>query len=441
MDPIQMIKTLLDSNSLSAQKNIDFRPGQIILGKITTLFPNQIAEVQVGSQKMIAQLEVPLSVNDRYWFQVQPGEGKVHLKIIAQDRGNDTERKPPFQQLMAQFGLPATKENTRLLESTVFNGLPISKEALQQGAAWLKGLSEVTPGLETIKFMLDKGLPFTNAVFSALLSTRNPESIHSMMEHLFTSLQSDPSPNALSQSLQDVLKNLLSDTNVKGTLQEQLPIDWENGKMVSDQIKNLVKTIGLNYENEVTQAAVEHTKLEHELSLKPLLIRYLSEQPGSEQRNLSEQLLNRVTGLQLLSNDNGVMQQLVAQIPISFPDSQSALDATFQWTGRKREDGSIDPNYCRILFYLNLETLGDTVVDVQIQNRVMTAAVVNERDDLKALTQQLVKPLKERLRMLDYQLTSLTFSQPSEQQSIHDRIKTPPGATFKNDYQGVDFRI
>ena len=57
-------------------------------------------------------------------------------------------------------------------------------------------------------------------------------------------------------------------------------------------------------------------------------------------------------------------------------------DVTLQWSGRKRKDGSIDPDYCRILFYLDLEQLKETVIDMQVQNRVIKISVLNEQSDV-----------------------------------------------------------
>ncbi|XJZ28481.1 hypothetical protein ACF5W4_06720 [Bacillota bacterium Lsc_1132] len=433
MNPIQILKTMIKSDLFTIQTETAFRPGQIISGKVSALFPNQIAEVQVGTQKLIAQLEVPLSVNERYWFQVQQGEGKIHLKMVAQDGGDGTRSKLPSAQLAAQVGLSPTKENIQLLEFAVRSSLPISKEWIELGAAWLKNLPEQAPGLETIKLMQNKGLPFTEMVFSALLSARDPEPIQSVMERLSFLLKNDPLET--SGHLQDILNKLLGKTDFS-----LLPnIDWGDGKAVGRQIKQMIKTIGFNYENELLQNGVDSQKTQNEPSLKPLLIRYLNENPGDDQKHAAEQLLNRVTALQLLSSDSGAIQQFVAQIPVFFP--HMTKEATIQWNGRKQENGRIDPNYCRILFYLELETIGETLVDVQIQNRIMTLSVMNERKELKEVAGSLIKPLKEKLSQLDYHLTSFSFLQPSDQQPLSDRIKKAAIPAAHYDLQGVDLRI
>ena len=66
-------------------------------------------------------------------------------------------------------------------------------------------------------------------------------------------------------------------------------------------------------------------------------------------------LLGRMNGLQILSGENGPQHQLLMQVPLEFLGKK--MDATLEWNGRMKEDGKIDSDFARIMFYLNLETL------------------------------------------------------------------------------------
>src|SRR4051794_22472060 len=91
-----LIIGLLKEGSASHLKTTSFQPGQILNGKIIKLFPNGIASLQIGSQKVVAQLEASLEANQKYWFQVQSGEGKVRLKVIGQeDSGHEPQEERP----------------------------------------------------------------------------------------------------------------------------------------------------------------------------------------------------------------------------------------------------------------------------------------------------------------------------------------------------------
>lgn len=70
------------------------------------------------------------------------------------------------------------------------------------------------------------------------------------------------------------------------------------------------------------------------------------------------------------------------------------MDATLQWNGRMKEDGKIDANYARILFYLQMESMKETVIDMQVQNRVVTVTVFNENSDIAFQAESLKTALK-----------------------------------------------
>ena len=94
MDPLSFLKSIWkQSESFPIQDNrLTLRTGQIISGKIIKLLPNQLAEIQVGSTRLFAKLEAPLNINQQYYFQVQPSEEKIHLKLIK------NSQEDPFAQ-------------------------------------------------------------------------------------------------------------------------------------------------------------------------------------------------------------------------------------------------------------------------------------------------------------------------------------------------------
>lgn len=64
------------SSPIEVKGFVSLKNGQILIGKVNKVFPDQTAEVQIGHQKMIANLEIPLRSGEMYWFQVRhPIEG------------------------------------------------------------------------------------------------------------------------------------------------------------------------------------------------------------------------------------------------------------------------------------------------------------------------------------------------------------------------------
>ena len=76
-------------------------------------------------------------------------------------------------------------------------------------------------------------------------------------------------------------------------------------------------------------------------SLKSLLINYLEENPAGVVRETAEKILHKITGFQLLGQESGPMLQISLQLPIML--GQKAVDLTMQWSGKKQENGKIDP--------------------------------------------------------------------------------------------------
>jgi hypothetical protein len=240
VDPLNLLKTFLKLEGNIQPAINKLLPGQIIIGKVIRLFPNQMAEIQIGSQKLMAKLEISLLANQQYWFQVQSGEGKIRLKMIKQN----------------------SDHNSYLNDQKTSS---VSKETMEQ-----------------------------------------------------------------------------------------------------------------------VQSSIE---------------------------------------------------QIVTQIPI--PIGNGFSDLTIQWNGRKGKDGKLDPNYCRVLLHLTLDNIGDTFVDLHIQNRIMSIFVENEKTDLKMIVAPLIQLLKAKLLELDYHLSSISFKQSLK---INKRKK---GIDFHKitPYEGVDFRI
>lgn len=63
-NPIQV-----NAQQISANQPLSLRQDQVFHGTIKQLYPDQMAEVQVGNQKLMVKLEVPLKVGDAHFFK------------------------------------------------------------------------------------------------------------------------------------------------------------------------------------------------------------------------------------------------------------------------------------------------------------------------------------------------------------------------------------
>ncbi|WP_449619365.1 hypothetical protein [Robertmurraya sp. Marseille-Q9965] len=542
--------------------NRSFQPGQIFHGKVLKLFPQQTAEVQIGNQKMIAKLEVPLSADARYWFQVQPGEGKVHLKVLPMTDNTSHSQTPISSGLLKQFNLPITKEHQDTVNLFLKEQLPITKASIQGASSLLEGNNDLDDGLTALKEIMTKNLPLTKGVFAGILSNIKNEPMLNLMETLQTRLNegrltksgqqllsvlnelimtgqektsgkvvndlmriwlnpngdtdsrnalsvlqnlsmverkpegqllqelgvrllqssnSSLSQNAsdrLAQALQNnqevLIKHALSNEleNTRGThalllnkaevagidlkmnlgnLSEQeatllskvideVPrMNWEDSKTISDHFKSLIGKLGLDYEHNLALGLKDevHQNLPKLDALKAMLLQVMRDDVQPSIKESAEQLLNKITGIQLLSQDSGLVQQYVMQIPLTFWNKSTEL--TVQWNGRKKENGQIDPDYCRVLFYLDLEYMHEVIVDMQIQNKIMNISIINDVKDIKFISQPFIEDLKNNLEKQGFKLSNIHFLSTNEREKQQKKI--PNQIYQSSSYSGVDIKI
>ncbi|OLS37459.1 hypothetical protein BTR22_08275 [Alkalihalophilus pseudofirmus] len=206
-------------------------------------------------------------------------------------------------------------------------------------------------------------------------------------------------------------------------------------------LQNVAALLGLHYESEIARHVQQTNvnELSHQERLKGMLMQLEQSLPLPVREKVTE-MIQRITGSQLMAQEQqGPLQQVLMQLPLVLGSYQT--DVTLQWEARRQEDGSLDPNHCRILFYLELETLGELIVDMQIQNRVISLTVFNEGDKPSRLIDLLLPTLHDALDGFDYKLTTLTWKNINEYS--HNKVQSHHESAYKQrvDYQGVDIRI
>ncbi|QCR31782.1 hypothetical protein [Lysinibacillus sp. SGAir0095] len=630
-NPIQVQQTTIEQNQPFALKQ-----GQVFHGTIKKLYPDQMAEIQVGQNKLYAKLETPLKAFDSHFFQVTSMNPQAELKVVTGPMQQSQTTAGQLNQLLETMNLPKTQEMLQVLAHFVKNQLPLSKETLVQAENWLKNLPEsVTKqeALQALQKMAELKLPFTNEVFKGLIFGSKGNGMTSAIANLSTLLAQDTSiepatKSTILQQLQIISKplseeiggailskavqNLLNNTDSnaqrtqllnllknaeiltknttlenwlsqslkqhqnlstesikqpasqliqtvmtskpseaqqmiqqvqswignqsnlsqvqKGQLQQlvsrfealpkntqtvemfakqlheqlakafatqsnqqsiafdqastsnkdqllsllkpevgnsqatqatlfnlvkiagesnapfiqnmQLQAESEilssiDGKMMEQAIKTVLKGLGMSYEATLNSKMTDIQELAQ--SLKPQLMSLVQDaQNPSAVRDAADNILSRLNGMQLTSGENGHQHQLVMQIPLQFLGKQT--EATLQWNGRMKENGKIDANYARVLFYLNMEALEETMVDMQVQNRIITIHLYNNQPQLELLTEPLKETLKKGLLDKNYQLSGL-FVKPFEENNI-----APQNVAIKKSDElklnsGVDIRV
>jgi len=402
-------------------KLLELRQGQIIMGHVNKHFPNNMAEVQAGSQRLLAELSTPLNTDKNYWFQVQDGgEGKLALKVLSP--ANSVSLDMGADSLLEQWSLPRTNDMKSLTTQLLNEKIPLNKEMLLLAGQWMESAKDSPKAMETIKEMIQRNLPFTEKVFLSLMATRDGNTMNSLVSKLLSELSAN---HYTLPKLEETLKLLETGKN----------IDLPDSGEIKEHLQKLLHTIGYSFENELLSNT--DSKGAQWNQLKPLLLELLKQDVSVPVKELANALTDKITGLQLLSQESGPMTQLMLQFPLHF--QHHSMDATLQYSGRKTKDGKIDSDYCRILFYLDLAFLKETAIDMQVQKRIVTITVFNENKEIEPLMKSMLASLREKLNEVQYSLSSLDFK--SFQEDKKNKVDIDSKRNNSAYYKGVDYKI
>lgn len=426
MHPVQMIQSLINAENLQKASQITFKPGQYLYGRVEKVLPNHTAIIQIGNMKLMAQLKADVSAKDHYWFEVRSNtkEG-LQLKVV-----DGFGQSHSAQQLLNRFQLPETKQNLTLLQYFLANNLPFSKEQLKAATAWVGNQSAISKDLNALEWMIKRDLPFTKQTFQSLVAVQDSQSFTKQLQELGKHLD-NPKFDALKslQPLKEMIASLVGNQTIN-----EIP----SGTEIKQMLKNLVQSLGLEYENELQLLPKEmKNSLDSLQSLKPLLMEAMNEL-GTSGKEV-EPILNRLTGMQLISQDPaGPMQHMVLQLPFTLGEKQS--DIMLQWNGRKTSKGQIDPDYCRILFYLDLQSINQTVIDMQVQNKVIHVSILNDAMDIEPIISALTPTLKENLEGIGYKLSFIKVAHSTDKRK-KDQHPMNLGELSTEFYRRVDIKI
>ncbi|MBE3570631.1 MAG: hypothetical protein IMW92_11105 [Bacillales bacterium] len=590
------LQSIVSLTGIPQERQVHFQTGEMFSGKIVKWLPQNMAEINIKGQKMIAKMEVPLQAGERYWFVVDTVKHGLHLKVIAKAAEMGTDPKLAAESLVKELSLTNSSEIKAIAEKMAAEQWVLTKEKLENAAQWIK-LTDTKAGLEILKLMIDRSLPFTKSVFISLMSvmgdTGNTNSLLTELREQMASSAEGQSVNQLMNTLHQIkdpetklltmkffqqflavlesgdpseqaaaadllqkwgllpkegqfsvrlsdlavkwLNSLLPSTmdndsfqpffssgeieskipsflsqldtadqelvraiwnesgpeqmqttkwaeklypvllkeavsvpangeislkklaalltvsesqllklvaeeadrtkqipfeNLKegeklfGVLWEKIEQETENhltGKDAFALLKTMMKLLGANYESKLLSFTENWKEV-----LKPQLAALIKDSPSEEIKVSAEKLLARLNAYPILSNDQGVAQTILMNLPLSFFGLHT--DLTVKWSGKRNKDGKLDPDYCRILFYLELKNLKEVVVDMKVQNRIVAIQIMNANPQLKTIAAPLLSSLKVGLQKIRYQLLSVQFkplTENSGKKILQEMIQDP----------------
>lgn len=168
-------------------------------------------------------------------------------------------------------------------------------------------------------------------------------------------------------------------------------------------------------------------------------------------KETAQQLVQQITGQQLLltpERNSSVLTHVTMFIPINNADGKQTASVHIQT--RRGRKGELDASNCRLLFNLSMNTLGDTMVDVNVMDKIVSLNLWNDHPAISSLAEESRNEIAASLQQAGYQLLSLrTTPLPKAGESkveaasaaVKNQQMTDMSAFAANRYKGVDYRI
>ncbi|TCM98917.1 hypothetical protein EV294_102202 [Paenibacillus sp. BK033] len=161
-------------------------------------------------------------------------------------------------------------------------------------------------------------------------------------------------------------------------------------------------------------------------------------------RETAQQLVQQITGQQLLlspERNGAVFSHLTMFVPLNGPDGNQTASVHIQT--RRGRQGQLDAENCRLLFDLSMKTLGPTLVDVNVMDKIVSLTLWNDHPAIAALVDSARTEITASLNQAGYQLLSLratpTRADSDEGEGVK-RIMPDPAQFVNTRYKGVDIR-
>lgn len=429
----EQLKSSIIGQLQSLAKPFDAELGGMMLGKAVQLLSDPASNISERLQalQLLKQAGVvPQNATLANW-QGQQAQGQAPANSAGQLIAQILQARPEQSSAIVEQARAFIANDTLLtttqkehLQQLVerFSQLPQSKQTLTAFGQQLQTelLKAYANNTATQQFTMNEhGLSAKEQILSMLKPELTAHQQDTLLKNIVQEAKNIPQPAIQSQLTQ-------ADAQLQSSM---------DSKAMEQAMKTVLKGLGISYEATLQNKAVDMQVVAGQLKPQLLaLIQDMTTPPAL--RDAAETVMARMNGMQLLSGENGHQHQLVMQVPLEFFGKK--MDATLQWNGRMKEDGKIDANYARVLFYLHMESLQETVIDMQVQNRVVTVTLFNDNEGLAPLAEPLKKSLKEGLLSKDYQLSAVFIKQfESSAQQQTDR----PISEQAEEHSGVDIRV
>ncbi|WP_050614757.1 hypothetical protein [Bacillus testis] len=225
------------------------KDGQLVYAKVNKIYSNQTADITIGNMRLTAQLDAPIAVGRKYWFQVQQTGDMTALKVM-QSEGSPQSIKDMASQLLQHLSLPATKENAALAQFVVRNQIPVAKEQFMVALQLTNEADRPAEAMQVLKTLHTMSLPVTESIFKAVLSIDHNQPLQQTLQSALQALETPQ--NDSEATLKALLSHMLESPEEKVAEQglQKLVSTWLASKgELSDRLFRILQNIGFFPEN------------------------------------------------------------------------------------------------------------------------------------------------------------------------------------------------
>ncbi|WP_274495436.1 hypothetical protein [Paenibacillus mucilaginosus] len=252
---------------------------------------------------------------------------------------------------------------------------------------------------------------------------------------------------------------------VPGAEAQAAPADAQQGAPEGGpMLQRLMKALGVEHEQQAVRLlepsvpgaaeAAEAPKAADSLKNALMQLAQSSEAPAAL-KEAAQQAVQQITGQQLmLSQDRTAMfSHITLFVPLLHPNGDQTAAVHIQ--SRKGKNGKLDEENCRLVFDLQMKSLGDTMVDVQVVNRIVSLHVLNDDPVMQTLLDSFKDEIAKGMEAIGYQFISMKVSpypertgaasagDPGAASSSQSPMTADQRTSLYNrkPYKGVDIRL
>jgi hypothetical protein len=205
-------------------------------------------------------------------------------------------------------------------------------------------------------------------------------------------------------------------------------------------LKNVITSLGLNYEHVLAQGlqksdAVSKLSMEQ---LKPLLLELSQMNINAKDKRTISQLIAKLTGFQLLSREEGSFHHVFLPFPVQLENE--AKDWYIQISSKKKKGDILDPDYCRVVLFIDLPIFSSTMIDLLVQKKIITIIIHHSYPSVEVLVEQGFPILKENLSKKGYTLSAVKTIPKAEEEQEEISLQFFK-KILSESKEGVDIRI